>query len=46
MTNEYEVASVIELGQAKDVVLGEKVVAQDVDSLTNEPGMRYIVATD
>ena len=46
MTNEYEVAAVIELGKAQDVVLGEKEPAQMVDSLTSEFGMRFIVKTD
>jgi hypothetical protein len=38
MTNEYEVAAVIELGEAHDVVLGEKRQRNDVDSVTLEPG--------
>ena len=42
MTNEYEVATVIELGKAQDVVLGEKIVAQQVDSQTLEFGTLYI----
>ena len=46
MTNEYEVADVIELGKAQDVVLGEKETAQVVDSLTTEFGMRYIISTN
>ena len=46
MTNEYEVAAVIELGNAHDVVLGQKEPAQVFDSLDGEFGMRYIIATD
>ena len=38
MTNEYEVAAVIELGKAQDVVLGEKVQRNTLDSVTTEPG--------
>jgi hypothetical protein len=38
MTNEYEVAAVIELGKAQDVVLGEKVKRNALDSVTSEPG--------
>ena len=46
MTNEYEVAAVIELGKAQDVVLGEKQVAQELDSLTGERGTHYDIVTD
>lgn len=45
MTNEYEVAAVIELGKAQDIVLGEKVVDNAIDSLTLESGTRFIPAT-
>ncbi len=46
MTNEYEVAAAIELGNAQDVVLGEKVVElQARDILTLELGTIYIEAT-
>jgi hypothetical protein len=45
MTNEYEVAAVIELGKAQDIVLGEKVESGSIDSLTLEFGTRYIPAT-
>ena len=45
MTNEYEVAVVIELGKAQDVVLGEKEKLDVVDSQTLEFGMRFIPAT-
>lgn len=45
MTNEYEVAAVIELGKAQDVVLGEKEDLDVVDSQTLEFGTRYIPAT-
>jgi len=41
MTNEYEVASVIELGKAQDVVLGEKSISELPDSVTNEPNLFY-----
>jgi hypothetical protein len=46
MTNEYEVAAVIELGNAQDVVLGQKEPAQVFDSLDGEFGMRFIVSTN
>ena len=46
MTNEYEVATVIELGKAHDVVLGEKIPEGPFDSLTGEPLSRYIEATN
>lgn len=46
MINEYEVAAVVELGKAQDVVLGQKIVDQTLDSLDNSQGTRYIVATD
>jgi hypothetical protein len=38
MNNEYEVANVIELGRAEDVVLGRKRVENAIDSVTLEPG--------
>ena len=38
MTNEYEVAAVIDLGEAHDVVLGEKSERNVIDSVTLEPG--------
>lgn len=46
MTNEYEVAAVIELGNAQDVVLGQKEPAPVWDSVDGEFGMRFIIATD
>jgi len=47
MTNNYEVATVIELGNAQDVVLGEKIDRpNEIDSQTLEVGTRYIPATD
>lgn len=46
MTNEYEIATVIELGRAEDVVLGEKEILEVVDSQTLEFGTRYIPATN
>lgn len=46
MTNEYEVAAVIELGKAEDIVLGEKRDEEVPDSLTSEFGQRYIPATE
>ena len=46
MNNEYEVAAVIELGKAHDVVLGEKREENVVDSQTLELGSRYIPSTD
>jgi len=45
MTNEYEVAAVIEVGKAQDIVLGEKVVDGAIDSVTLEFGSRFIPAT-
>lgn len=45
MTNEYEVAAVIELGQAQEVVLGEKRLQQVLDSVTQEFGTLYIEET-
>jgi hypothetical protein len=45
MTNEYEVAAVVELGKAQDVVLGEKEELEVTDSQTLEFGQRYIPAT-
>ncbi len=46
MTNEYEVAAVIELGKAEDIVLGEKRNEDILDSLTFEFGQRFIPATE
>ena len=46
MTNEYEVAAVIELGKAEDIVLGEKVAEEVIDSLTSEFGMRFKPSTE
>ena len=46
MTNEYEVAAVIELGKAQEIVLGEKPAAQKQDSLTLEFGTRWIEETN
>ncbi|HXR99255.1 MAG TPA: hypothetical protein VN724_01755 [Pyrinomonadaceae bacterium] len=46
MTNEYEVAAVIELGKAEDIVLGEKRDEQVLDGLTFEFGTRFIPATE
>ena len=45
MTNEYEGAAVTELGNAEDVVLGEKYVDWTIDSLTAEFGTRYCPIT-
>ena len=45
MTNNYQGAEVIELGKAQDVVLGEKVLDAQVDSMTGEWGTTYIEAT-
>jgi hypothetical protein len=45
MTNEYEVATVIELGNAHEVVLGEKVPQQPRDILTGDLDTVYIEAT-
>jgi hypothetical protein len=46
MNNNYEVAEVIELGNAQDVVLGEKELAEVMDSQTIEFGTRFIPATN
>lgn len=40
MTNEYEVAAIIELGKIEDVVLGLK-YDDSFDTLTAEIGNRY-----
>lgn len=45
MTNEYEVAAVIELGNAQAVVLGEKVPQGPRDILTGDFDTVYIEAT-
>lgn len=45
MINDYEVAEIIEVGRAQDVVLGEKREEAVVDSQTLEFGMRFIPAT-
>ncbi|HEY0763516.1 MAG TPA: hypothetical protein VGD61_14185 [Pyrinomonadaceae bacterium] len=45
MINEYEVAAVIELGKAEDIVLGEKRDEEVVDSLTSDWGMKFIPST-
>ena len=45
MNNEYEVAAVIELGKAQDIVLGEKLVDGAIDSVTLEFGTRFIPST-
>jgi hypothetical protein len=41
MTNEYELATVVELGNAEEVVLGEKKNAQVQDAMTLEFGSRW-----
>ncbi|HXR99256.1 MAG TPA: hypothetical protein VN724_01760 [Pyrinomonadaceae bacterium] len=46
MTNEYEGAVVVELGKAEDIVLGEKLMEEVVDSVTFEWGTRFIPATE
>jgi hypothetical protein len=46
MNNEYEVAAIVEVGKAQDVVLGEKQELEVVDSQTLEFGTRYIPATN
>ena len=46
MTNEYELATVFELGDAKDVTLGEKEVVEQIDFLTLEFGLRWNPVTD
>ena len=38
MTNSYEVATIIELGDAQDVILAQKVVRMVIDSMTLEFG--------
>ena len=45
MTNEYEGAAVIDLGEAQDVVLGEKRERSVIDSVTLEPGTFFDPAT-
>ena len=46
MNNEYEVAAVIELGSAQDVVLGEKSEELGFDTLTSELSFKYIQAME
>ncbi|HET6979417.1 MAG TPA: hypothetical protein VFI24_24000 [Pyrinomonadaceae bacterium] len=46
MTNEYEVAAVIELGKVQDVVLGQKIVDNALDSLDGSQGTRFVVALE
>jgi len=46
MINNYEGAEIIELGKAQDIVLGEKILDEAMDSVTSEWGFRFIVATD
>ena len=41
MTNEYEVAMVIEIGKAQDVILGQKSLAIVPDSVTGEPNQFF-----
>ena len=45
MTN-YEVAEIIELGRAQDIVLGDKIVDDWIDSVTFEMAQRVINAAD
>ena len=46
MTNEYELATAIELGKAEQVVLGEKEDRQVLDTMTLEFGSRWNVDLD
>ena len=46
MTNEYEVAAVVEVGKAQDVVLGQKSATPGFDSLTGEFDVLYIRDTN
>lgn len=46
MTNGYEVAAVIEVGKAQDVVLGVKVQAPFFDAITGEFGTLFIFELD
>jgi len=46
MINDYEVATILELGEAQEVVRGDKEIAEEVESLTLEFGLRWIPATD
>ena len=46
MSNEYDVADVIELGKAQDIVLGDKIIDGGIDSQTLEFGTRFIPDTD
>ncbi|HEV8431105.1 MAG TPA: hypothetical protein VGQ41_24590 [Pyrinomonadaceae bacterium] len=46
MINDYSRAVAIELGNAQDIVLGEKVDSMVIDNQTLEFGTRYIPATD
>jgi len=42
MSNNYEIATIIELGNAQDMVLGEKRIAEEWEFPTLEFGGRYI----
>jgi len=44
--NNYQVAEIVELGKAQDIVLGEKELAQEMDSQTLEFGSRVDLATN
>jgi hypothetical protein len=44
--NNYEVAEIFELGKAQDVVLGQKVLVEEMDSQTSDFGTQFIPATD
>jgi hypothetical protein len=46
MNNNYEVASIIELGKAQDVVMGIKVDSLTIDALILEFGTLFIVILD
>ena len=46
MTNKYEVAAIVEVGKAQDVVLGVKIIAQFFDAITGEFGTLFIFELD
>jgi hypothetical protein len=41
MTNDYRSAAVIEIGNAQDIVMGEKPICGCIDNLTLEFGNRF-----
>jgi hypothetical protein len=46
MINHYELADVLELGTAQDLILGNKEIAAEVDSITLQFGTRVYDSMD